>query len=103
MVEIQDYSFDVFFAPGDQLVVADTLSRDAVAAFHCPYCDENVQAILEEFSLLSLSKFKEEQQEEFALETQDLRKREDFVEEGNGVMKKLHRGNPKIIVTSSLK
>ena len=102
VVDIQDYTFKVLYAPGDNLVVADTLSRDAVTAQHCPYCDENVAAVLEEFDLPSMEDIKTEQQEELTENDQNLEKREDCVTEDNGVRKKLHFGKPKIIVPKSL-
>ena len=80
VVDIQDYSFEIMHAPGPQLVVADTLSRDAVAGDSCPYCDKNVQAVLPVLALPTTSKIKVEQQKQGLQDDQDLQKREDILE-----------------------
>ena len=90
-------------APGPQLVSADALSRDAVAKDNCPYCDENLQAVLPALALPTTSKINMEQQKRELQDDQDLQKREDILKNENRSIQTVQNRKPKTILPRTLK
>jgi len=105
MVEVQNYDFTVDYAPGSTLVVADTLSRDAVGEAVFYKCQEEIRMVSEgrRVCLPSIEDIKREQTEEYGDISEMVEKHEELILDDDGVLCTLNGNSPRIVLPEALK